>query len=192
MGSGWFTIALFIIISFFIQLHADSDGEKKIGAGVAFQTGYLSFRNSYGSSECVVIGGSVRYYYQVRPWIRAGGGGAYLRCTYNESSFAALGYGGSMFELTGRYGNVKCALGMMIGGGGFTNVHAVSENEDGTVENDVDRHGSFIISPLFTCEHAIAEHFSLMMMADYLIGPGLKSDRFGFGPKIHAGILFVR
>jgi len=160
---------------------------------MGYQAGYVSLRNGKGGIRGIMTGLGGRLHFYLGRHVRIGGAGASVQLGYADNgSFVRCGYGGLTLEATAAVNRWRFSAGALAGGGGWHNLHVEDHAPDNAITGILDERATFIVSPLITVERSVTGSISLMLMADYLVGPDLGDRGHLGGPKVHVGVLFGR
>ncbi|MBD3242549.1 MAG: hypothetical protein GF331_18310 [Chitinivibrionales bacterium] len=170
------------------------ENRDRFGGGMAVQGGYVSLETDAGVIESGIFGlGGVLHFY-IGPYVRVGGAGATLRMTYDSrggaGSYYRVGYGGLTAELSWPLAERwRMSAGALLGMAGVDHLHITDAAGD-SVSAILDEHSTFVAAPLLSGQLLLSEAMSVLMMVDWLFGPGLGDRHMLFGPKLYLGAVF--
>lgn len=162
---------------------------------MAIQSAYVSLQTDAGAIESGLfgLGGLIHVY--VGRYARFGGAGASLKLSYDspagDGSYYRIGYGGLTAELSLPVAERwRFSAGALAGMGGVDHLHIVARGVADSVEAVLDEHTTFVVAPMVSGQLLLSGAISLLIMADWLFGPGLGERHMLMGPKIYFGVVF--
>jgi hypothetical protein len=170
------------------------EGRDRFGGGMAIQAGYVSVETRHGTVSGPLFGLGGRLHIYAGRFFRAGGAGAAINLHYDDpgegNSYYRLGYGGLTVEFTAGVERWRFSAGALVGGGGVDHLHVVRAHENDSMRAVFSSEPTFVGAPMLTVEYRVSHSITLMLMGDWLWGPGLGEERQLRGPKLHLGVLF--
>lgn len=172
------------------------DDSPRFGGGMGCLFQYASVQTGYGSLRGLGWGIGGRLHFYLGNHVRIGAMGSTWNLGYDspglKGSYYDLGYGGLTAEYGWRFLASRISFGALLGGGGITSLHVVSEDADHNITGLYKSYGTAIYSPMVTFEQSLTKQMALMLVAELLVGNRLGNSQILGYPGLRLGFLFNR